>query len=241
MTNSAESDLDCLAEGARCLLRLPWATLGLATLGMLLAALAPLIQLRAGLPGNDPMVTSTVIFVAVFPLELYFIPRFLMELDAQKVGNPLNALTDWKVRFEERWAKSFLAKLLLGVAAGMGLACLLLPGILVLLAFGWVPLRVLLRGESLLEAARGSLRTMAVAWRRMLFIASALIVVYLTLGLLVGFAQDCVLPDPTLRQRMLHPAIYLGNFIASLLSVWLSASFLALFQRLERTTVKSGL
>ena len=233
MTISPNSDLACLKEGTLCLARRAWTFLALSTLGMVLSALAPFIQMRAGLP-DDLMTSSAVMFVLVFPLELYFIPRLLIELDAQAGGNPLNAVTDWKVHFEARWARAFLAKMLLGLVAGVGLACLVLPGLLTILAFGWVPLRVLLLGESLGEAARGSLKTMTVAWRRMLLSASAIALIYLTLGLAVSYLVALVVPEPTLWQRIAHPALWAGNFVASLLSIWLSVCFLSLFRRLEQ-------
>ena len=232
MTISPKSDLTCLTEGTRCLIRRPWTALGLSTLGMLLSALAPFVQARAGLP-DDLLGTSIVMFLFWCPLELFFIPRLLVELDAQAGGNPLNAVTDWKVRFEERWVRAFLAKLLLGVIAGIGLACLVLPGLLVVLAFGWVPLRVLLLGESLPEAAKGSLRTMAVAWRSMLFTGAAILSVYLTLDLLVSYLVAHFVPEPTLWQRIAHPALWADYFCASLLSIWVSLTFLSLFRRLK--------
>jgi hypothetical protein len=237
MRISPKSDLACLAEGTRFLARRPWTTLGLGLLGMALSALAPLIQMQSRLP-DEPMVSSAVIFAAVFPLELYFIPRFLMETDAMAGGNPQNAAGEWKVHFEQRWLKAFLAKTLLAVGAGLGFV-LILPGLVVLLAFGWVPLRVLLKGEPLLEAAKGSLRIMAVAWRRMVFTTLALGLVYLTLGMTVAMLVGFVVPEPTLRQRMLHPALWAGNFVASILSLWLSACFLAFFRRLDQAPAAS--
>ena len=39
------------------------------------------------------------------------------------------------------------------------------------------------------------------------------------------------------RVRLLHPAFWAGNFLGVLLSLWLSACFLALFRRVEPVTV----
>ena len=64
--------------------------------------------------------------------------------------------------------------MLLGLAFGVGFLLLLVPGLLVLMAFGWVPLRILLRGESLAQAARGSFQMMGRTWRRALLTVSAL-------------------------------------------------------------------
>lgn len=236
MTISPNSDLACLAEGTRFLARRPGAALGLAGLGMALAALAPLIQMRAGLP-NDLTVSSAVLGAVILPLELYFMPRFLMEADAAAGGNPLNIVSEWQARFEERWLRAFIAKVLLGTAAFLGVLSLLLPGLIVLLAFGWVPMRVLLKGETLLQAAKGSLRMMATSWRRTLLGGLFLALIYLTLEMLMGFLVGLVVPEPTLRQRMVHPILWLSNFIASFLSLWLGACFLALFRRLDPSPV----
>jgi len=232
MTTLANSDLTCLADGTRFLVRRPLHVLMLGTLGMALSILAPWIQLRAGLP-DDLITASALIAATVLPLELYFIPRFLMEVDAEAGGNPLNAAGAWKVRFEERWLRAFLAKALLGLAVGLGMSFLLLPGLMVLLAFGWVPLRVLLKGEALQVAAKGSLRMMTLYWRRAVLTTSAMVVVYLIAAMAVAMAVGHFLPDPTLAQRITHPALWLANFLSSLLSLWLSACFLALFRRLE--------
>jgi len=169
----------------------------------------------------------------VVPLELYFIPRFLMEVDAEAGGNPLNAAGDWKVRFEERWLRAFLAKVLLGLAVGVGMSLMLVPGLLVLLAFGWVPLRVLLKGEPLQVAAKASLRMMTLHWRRMVLATSAMAVVYLLAAMAVAVAVAHFIPEPTLHQRITHPALWVANFLSSLLSLWLSVCFLSLFRRLE--------
>jgi hypothetical protein len=232
MTTLANSDLTCLAEGTRFLVRRPSNVLILGVLGMGLSVLAPWIQLRSGLP-DDLITASALICAAVVPLELYFIPRFLMAVDAEAGGNPLNAAGDWKVRFEERWLRAFLSKALLGLAVGIGMSFLLLPGLLVLLAFGWVPLRVLLKGEPLLVAAKGSLRMMTLHWRRTVLTTSAMAVVYLLAALSVAFAVAHFIPEPTLAQRITHPALWIANFLSSLLSLWLSSCFLALFRRLE--------
>ena len=132
---------------------------------------------------------------------------------------------------------AFLSKVLLAAATFLGLLLLIIPGLLVFLAFGWVPLRVLLKGESLLDATKGSLRMMAVAWRRMLFTSSALALAYLLLAMLVGSVLGHFVPEPTLWQRLTHPLLWLANFVGTLLSLWLSACFLALFRRLDQPPI----
>ena len=232
MTTSAKTDLASLIEGTRYLIRRPLAVLGISALGMVLAALSALLQLRAGLP-DDPLVDAAVTFASLLPLELYFIPRFLIAADAQAGSNPLNAPGEWRLRFEERWLRAFWGKAVLAVATGLGLSLFIFPGLMVLMAFGWVPLRILLRGESFAQAARGSLRMMARAWRRVLLATSAMAMVYLSGILLLSFLVGLWVDEPTASLRLTHPLIWAGNCAGSLLSLWLSASLLALFRRVE--------
>lgn len=232
MAISKQSDLETLSEGTRLLVRRPWATLALAVLGAGLLALPPLIQLRTGL-GEDPAIVIALTFAALIPLELYFIPRFLMEADAGCKGDPRNPAGGWEALFEARFLRAFGAKALLSLVSGIGLALFVLPGLLVLLAFGWAPLRVLLRGESLAQALRGSVEMMSRSWRRMVLATSAMALVCITFDLLLGMALQAVVPDPSAHVRLVHPAIWAGNLLATLASIWLSACLLALFQRLE--------
>ena len=232
MTTLAASDLNGLPEGTRRLARRPWVVLAMGVLGMALSALAPWIQYRAGLP-DDLVTTSALICATVLPLEMFFIPRLLMEMDAEAGGNPLNAAGEWKVRFEERWLRAFAAKALLFVGVGIGLSLFIIPGVLVLLAFGWTPLRVLLKGETLADAARGSLKTASLHWRRMIFAATTMGTVYLMVAMAVAVTVAHFVPEPTLRQRITHPALLMANFASSILGLWLSACLLALFRRLE--------
>jgi hypothetical protein len=232
MTTSSKTDLASLLEGTRFLTRRPGATLGIAALGMLLAALAALLQIHAGLP-EVPLVDGALTFAALVPLELYFIPRFLMATDAQAGQNPLNLPAEWKLRFEERWLRAFWAKALLALATGIGLSAFIFPGLLVLLAFGWMPLRILLRGESIAQAARGSVQMMARTWRRAVLATSAMAVVYLACILALSFLVGLKVEDPTARVRLAQPVIWAGNFVGSLLSLWLSSCLLALFRRLD--------
>lgn len=233
MAISPKSDLNCLPEATRFLTRRPGTVLLLGILGMGLSALAPWIQIRAGLP-DDLLTSSALVCAAVVPLELFFIPRFLMAVDAEAGGNPLNAAGAWKVRFEERWLRAFAAKALLGVMVGIGLKLYVLPGLLVLLAYGWAPLRVLLNGETLLAATKGSVAMMVRAWRRTVLASCALFLVYLLAAMTVAVLVAHFVAEPTLRQRLTHPAMWLANFASSVLSLWLSCGFLALYRRIER-------
>ena len=232
MTTLANSDLQCLNQGTRLLGRHPWMVAGLGLLGAALSALAPFIQLRAGLP-DDLVTGSAVICAAVIPLELFFIPRFLLQLDAESGGNPLNAVSGWKVRFEERWLRAFVAKAFVGLMIGIGLSLFILPGLLTLAAFGWAPLRVLLKGEGLRDAFKGSVRMMVLSWKRAALVTLVMGICYFLAAMAVAAGVGHFLPDPTLRQRILHPALWVGNFLSTIFSLWLSTCFLALFRRLD--------
>ena len=192
----------------------------------------PLLQLHAGLP-DDAAVDAILTFVGLLPLELYFIPRFLICADAQSGQNPHNPPGEWRQRFEERWLRAFWGKALLALAVGIGLSLAIIPGILVLAAFGWTPLRILLRGESLVQAAKGSYRMMVRAWQRVLLSVCAMGAIYLTLIMVLSSLVELGVPDPTPQVRLTHPLIWAGNFLGSLLSLWLSACLLALYQRVE--------
>ena len=236
MTTSPKSDLASLKEGTGYLVRRPLAVLGIATLGMFLAAL---LQVRAGLP-DEPLVDTALTFASLLPLELYFIPRFLIAADALAGQNPLNPPDQWRLRFEERWLRAFWGKAMLALATGVGLSLFIFPGVMGLMAFGWVPLRILLRGESLAQAARGSVQMMARAWRRVILATSAMAMIYLSCIVILSYLVGLSVQEPTARIRMTHPLIWVGNFFGSLLSVWLSACLLALFRRLETAPPTAG-
>jgi hypothetical protein len=239
MTTSTKIDLASLQEGTRYLTRRPLAALGIAALGMLLASLAAVLQIQANLP-EDPMVDAALTFASLLPLELYFIPRFLIATDAQAGQNPLNTADQWRLRFEERWLRAFWGKAALALATGIGLSLFIIPGLMVLMAFGWAPLRILLRGESILQAAKGSVQMMARSWRRVILATSAMAMVYLSCIVLLSYLIGLAVQEPTVRVRLTHPLIWVGNFFGSLLSVWLSACLLALFRRLETAPPAAG-
>jgi len=236
MTISAKSDLHSFSEGTATLARRPFVTLGLAALGMVLAALAPVLQARFNLP-SDEVTASALLFAALFPLEMYFIPKFLAEADAHAGeltqdprGNPLE---DWERLFDERWLRSMAGKFLLSVAVGLGLLCLVIPGIVLFFAFGWVPLRVLLRGESLVEAARGSYQLMTREWRRVVQIVLLLVGINLAILILLSFLSGAEDPHALPLADLTRPRFWVLNFISILQNLWTSACLLALFRRVE--------
>lgn len=233
---STKSDLASFSEGTRFLARRPLVSLGLAALGMVLAALPPFLQIKAGLPDNE-IVVFALTFAALFPLEMFFFPRFLAEADAA-AGHALNPAGTWSTLFDSRWMKAMAGKFLLYAAVLTGALFLLLPGLLLLFLFGFAPLRILLRGEEIPDAIRGCLRMMAAGWRRVLMVVLAMAILYLGIMLLMGFALGSLAVEPTPWVRMTNPRIWAGNFIGSLLNLWTSATLLALFRRIEAPAEK---
>jgi hypothetical protein len=232
MTTSRNRIVAILKEGTGYLAARPGQALGIACLAMALGALAPLLQVKAGLP-DDLDVGMALGFASILPLELYFVPRFLIAADAMAGGSPLNTAEEWSRHFEERWLRAFGAKILLMLVVLVGFLAVLVPGLLVLLFFGWTPLRVLVRGESLAQAARGSARLMARAWLPVLATALTLAAVYLCCYFAVDALAQTLLPDPSAWQRLTHPIMWLANFLVGLLNLWLSAGLLALYRSVE--------
>src|SRR5512145_1990330 len=144
MRASPLTDLQPLGRGLMTLLRHPLQTLGLAILMVILSLLGPILQIWAPVP-DDPSVSMALAVVALVPMELYFLPRFLLFLDAEAVDHPLNPRASWKATFETRWMRAFVAKALLYLTVGAGMTCLVFPGLFLLAVFGWAPFRVLLR------------------------------------------------------------------------------------------------
>jgi hypothetical protein len=214
--------------------------LGLALLAMGLAQLGPALELAAGVA---PSLVSQVIFgfASILPLEMYIIPRLQAQLDAETLDSPGNPLAAWRDTFDGRWLKAFLARLGLGMAVFVGLNLFLAPGIVVLTLFGWVPLRMLIRGDGLMAAMHLNRSAMARHWPRIIQAVLAMMLVALIYLMGVGWAMSHLLPTtdpeliPSALLRLKHPAFWVFNFTGGLLNLWLSCALLALFQRLEAT------
>ncbi|HEX7553304.1 MAG TPA: hypothetical protein VF378_07100 [Geothrix sp.] len=238
MRTPSPSHLGALREGFTLLRRHPVHMLGLALLAMVLAELGPALELAAGVA---PSLVSQVIFgfASILPLEMYIIPRLQAQLDAETLDSPANPLTTWWETFDGRWLKAFLARLGLGMAVFVGLNLFLVPGIVVLTLFGWVPLRMLIRGDGLGEAMRWNRAAMARHWPRIIQAVLAMMLVGLIYLMGVGWVMSRLLPTtdpdlvPTALLRLKHPAFWVFNFTGGLLNLWLSSALLALYQRLE--------
>jgi len=232
------SFLGTLREGFVLLLRHPGLTAGLALLAMVLAQVGPALELAAG-AGPSLLLQAVFGFAGLLPLEMYFIPRLQAQLDAETLNGPGNPASGWNLVFDARWLRTFLARLALSLAVGLGLLLFILPGILVLTLFGWAPLRMLLRGEDLLAALKWSQAAMARHWPRTVQAVLGMMLVALVYQVLANWALERLLPgaDPDLGPgawlRLKHPAFWIFNLLGGLLNLWISCALLALYQRLE--------
>lgn len=238
MSRPLPSHLGALGEGLSLLRRHPLLSLALALLAMLLAQLGPALELAAR-TGPSLVFQPVLGFAGLLPLEMYFIPRLQAQLDAEGLDTAGNPATRWRETFEDRWLRTFLARLGISVAIGLGLLLLLVPGIAVLALFGWAPMRMLLRGDSVTDALRWSQSAMVRHWPRVVQAVLAMMLVALTYQVAAGWALDRLLPatDPDLGPgamlRLKHPAFWGFNLLGGAMNLWLSCSLLALYQRLE--------
>jgi len=154
-------------------------------------------------------------------------------MDAEILDDPRNPKRDWKATFESRWLVTIGAKLLLELGFCAGFLLFFIPGFLILTLFGWVPMRVLLRGEPIREAMKASARVMALHWRPVVLGAVVMTAFCLLAGNMVTFGLTHSFQKPTAWQQLTHAQFWAANFVDVLFSLWLSAGFLSLFHRLE--------
>jgi uncharacterized membrane protein len=208
-----------------------WA-IGLVVCSVGLSLLAPLLQVLAKLP-DTPNVELLMRFAAVLPLELYLIPRFLLALDAEALDNSTNPCASWRETFEQRWFRAFIAKMLLAICVSVGIAFFVLPGLIILLILGWMPMLVLLRGENIREAAKSSARIMAKAWPKvvqaMLYLGAAYILVFLILALIL----ERFAPSPEVMVRLRHPLYWFAYATGAVMELILNLMLLCLYQAVE--------
>ncbi len=238
MSRPLPSQLGALSQGLALLLRHPALALCLALLAMLLTQMAPALELAAG-AGPSLLLQPLFGLVALLPMEMYFLPRLLAQLDAEVLDQPGNPATAWRNRFEERWLLSFLARIGLSIVIGLGLLLFLVPGLIVLTLFGWIPTRILLRGDSLQDALRWSQGAMTRHWARIVQAVLAVILVALVYQLGAGWLLAHLLPasppdlGPDAFLRLKHPAFWVFNLLGGALNLWISCTLLALYHRLE--------
>jgi hypothetical protein len=232
------SHLGALREGIALLRRHPLLSLGLALLAMALAQLGPALELAAG-AGPSLLLQPIFGFAGLLPLEMYFIPRLQAQLDAEGMNTSWNPAATWRETFDARWLRTFLLRLGLSLAIGLGLLMFLVPGVVVLVLFGWAPMRMLLRGDGLLPALKWSQSAMARHWPRIVQAVLAMMLVAMVYQVGASWTLDRLLPatDPDLGPaaivRLKHPAFWVFNLLGGVLNLWLSCALLALYQRLE--------
>lgn len=205
----------------------------IAVLSALLSAFGSWLQVRWNL-GGDQLTEPLLRMVAILPLEIYFLPRLMAGLDAEALNRPENPWQQWSERFEERWLRAFAARMLLYLLCGLGLTLCIVPGLVVLLLFGWAPHRVLLRGDGVLQGFRWSLHLMARQWPAALRAALGPLLIYTALLLGLALGLQVLVPDLTPWQRLTHPTVWVIQSLAGLLDLWLTAFFLSLYQAMEK-------
>jgi hypothetical protein len=212
-------------------------TLGLVAIAALLSIGASALARHLGLPEQPEPSDIAAIFkvslvnmAVLFPLELYFFPRWILATDAHTPGETRNSKETWKQSFEERWAKVFLARILIAILAGIGFLLCIVPGFLVLLFFGWMPWRVLLHGEPMPVAAKAAARCMVLLWPQVLMaIAAILLIVFGCLELASNAAS--MFEHETGR--------YVSSILSQLTIVWMNAALLGLYQWMEAAFAKA--
>jgi len=238
MRTPLPSHLGALLDGFKLIRRHPMLSLGLAVMAMVLAQLGPALELAAK-AGPNPLLQPIFGFAGLLPLEMYFIPRLQAQLDAETLSSAGNPESTWQASFDGRWLPTFLARLGLSVAIGLGLVCFLIPGVVILTLFGWAPMRMLLRGDGLLPALKWSQSAMARHWPRIVQAVLGMMLVALAYQMSASWLLDHLLPatDPDLGPgallRLKHPAFWVFNLTGGAVNLWLSCALLALYQRLE--------
>jgi hypothetical protein len=231
MTVPAPGPLRILSTALALLKRHPLTSLGIAALATALSGAVPLLQLWLKLP--DDLLTETALsLAAMVPLHFYALPRLLAFLDAETVHRPENPIERWKEHFEERWLKGVAAFLLLSLLVWIGLA-LIIPAIVIALLLGWVPYRILLRGDSFTGAILTNRAMAAKSWPRVLGAGLGLLAVMMipVMGLL---SLLLLAPsDPTLWQRAVHPVFWIVRFLSAAVGLTLQICFLALYWSVE--------
>lgn len=226
-----------LADGFRFLARRPGWTVGLVILGTVLAQLGPALEI-VGKADKNPLMGMALAWVAVLPMQLYFIPRWISRLDADLLDAPGNPQARWPHLFDQRWLRAFGAGLVVQALGGIGILLFIIPGVVILTLAGFTPMRMLLRGDIFPDALRWNARAMARHWPRIVQAALAILLIAFAGALGLALAQNAVfarfgLEGPDAWTRLKHPFIWLSQGLGTLMLVWVSAAFLSLFHRLE--------
>ncbi len=225
-------------DGFHFLALRPGWTLGLVVLGTLLGQVGPVLEIVAK-AGKNSAAALALALVAVLPMELYFVPRWISRLDADLLDRPGNPMERWPHLFDQRWLKAFTAGLVVQMLGTLGLLPFLIPGVVVFTLMGFAPMRMLLRGDSFPDALRWSTQAMARHWPRIVQAALMILLTLFALWLAVALADNAVFArfgseGPDAWTRLKHPFVWAAQALGSLVLLWVSASFLSLYHRLEQ-------
>lgn len=197
-----------------------------------LSLLGPMLQAKFHLP-NTLDVGMLLHQVSVLPFALYFIPRFMVWMDAELKNENTNPQATWKEGFENRWILASGARLLLSLFVSLGLTTFVIPGLLFLFAFGWAPMRILLRGEKFTVSAQNSLAMSFQNRIGMLAVGGFMGLLYFAAILMMFLILALTFPHPTPLDRLSHPLWWGAYAAGGAMELFLTLALLGLFHHLE--------
>lgn len=194
-----------------------------------------------------------MLFILLSPLLAYAIPRFLAYTDAQAGDNSLNAPNEWLLRFKERWPRLlgstillysllFLCNSLIDTIfrfQKLSVTRSMTESILSMIAgmiFSLFSLHILLRGESMLQAAKSSLEVVRRTWLKTFIAVMVISIIPFTASYVIdtalrGFFVKGLL---TTQQQLTHPFLWIGDFIKNICILWVDACFLSLYRETKK-------
>jgi hypothetical protein len=102
------------------------------------------------------------------------------------------------------------------------------------MVFNLVPLSILLRGESILQATKSSLEIMRRTWRKIFVAATVFVTISFTANYIIPtFFVDFFVKELTVQQQLAHPAVWIGNFIKITCILWINSCFLSLYREIK--------
>ena len=232
MRISTLQNLSAIPTSFRWVVRHRGLVAGLAALWAILMTLAPWVQMKVGIPHQE-LTSAILVRVFTLPIEFYLLPMLLAYVDSEFHRNPANPREGWQRTFESRGAMAALAQLLLFVAVMLGTVAFIIPGVVIMILLGWMPMYLLLRGGSITHAARWSLSIMVKEWRRVILAVLPVFGIYVVLIFGLVFAITRGVPEHTLWLRFRHPYFWLFNLLTSAVNIWVSLALLAIFHKVE--------
>lgn len=230
------TETSALLDGLRFLLRRPGWTLGLLVLGTLLGQLGPALA-QAAHAGNAPLIQAFLTIMASLPMLFIFVPRWIARLDADLRNHPANAEGSWPGAYDHRWFPAALAAALIFFASWLGCA-LIFPGAVLLALMGFVPTRMLLRGEAFRPALQWNATAVARHWPKLAPAALGILLVFgvSAIGLVLLIAP--ALPEggdqlPVTWSLLMHPRLWIAQLLQTLVLLWSFGALLSLYHRLE--------